>query len=85
MNSSEATSQLSKISTLIDAWCEERKLRPLAILLPPWLGHNGLTDGWMNLRGALRHVLAMCRDDLKPAELEIIGKAIAEIDAAIER
>ena len=36
---------------LIYRWCDERQLRPLALLLPKYVAFNGLTDGWVELHG----------------------------------
>jgi hypothetical protein len=47
------------LERLIDAWCERRDLRPLAILLPAYTSNNGLTDGWAGLMDALRTLRAV--------------------------
>ncbi len=44
---------LTAIRTLIDKWSDDRKLGPLARVLPYYCGFNGLTDGWEELRTAL--------------------------------
>jgi hypothetical protein len=49
------------IKVLVDRWCERRELAALARLLPAWIANNGLTDGWNELREALRHTYATCK------------------------
>jgi len=41
---------MAALSSLIDQWCEQRRLRQLAAVLPSFVGFNGLTDGWADLR-----------------------------------
>lgn len=70
------------IADLVDRWCERRELAALAKLLPAWLGNNGLTDGWANLKDAIRQIDAM--QDLLPAdERDSLQKAYVAIDSAI--
>jgi hypothetical protein len=45
---------MAALAGLIDEWCEKRQLGLLARLLPAYLGINGLTDGWGELRAAVR-------------------------------
>lgn len=37
------------LENLIEAWCDRREYKALAIVLPTWLANNGLTDGWGEL------------------------------------
>ncbi|MFN8019905.1 MAG: hypothetical protein U0Q03_00120 [Acidimicrobiales bacterium] len=41
------------LTRLIDAWCDRRDLRHLALLLPAFTSNNGLTDGWTGVMEAL--------------------------------
>lgn len=69
---------------LIDRWCERRALQPLSILLPTYASLNGLTDGWSELWGAMRHVRAMCKDDLtKHGELDAVNAVVAELSRVL--
>jgi hypothetical protein len=72
------------IHALVDAWCERRELRGLGYLLPAWLGNNGLTDGWNDLREAVRHTYAMCKG-LPEHERDTLKMIIATIDQALDR
>jgi hypothetical protein len=68
-----------EIRELVDRWCERRELSALALLLPAWLGNNGLTDGWGELRQAVRHTYATCKG-LPRDELEALKTIVATID-----
>lgn len=51
----------SPLNQLIDAWCERRELRPLALLLPAYVSNAGLTDDWARVMEALRDLRARGR------------------------
>jgi hypothetical protein len=70
------------IRQLIDRWCDRRELDALANLLPAWLANNGLTDGWLNLRDALKHTYAIC-PHLPGDERETVKRVYVTIDAAL--
>ena len=40
---------LAVLRTLIEKWCDERRLDALAQILPAYLAFNGLADGWGEL------------------------------------
>ena len=61
---------------LIDRWCDERRLAPLATLLPAYLDPNGLTDGWYGRNDALKNVRAFHRDQLSDEERETVNELI---------
>jgi hypothetical protein len=67
---------------LIDRWCERRALSPLRYILNGW-PHNGLTDGVAQLRDALDKIRAFARDDLTPAEAELVHLLINRVDRAL--
>jgi|GEM_PF-5035305 hypothetical protein len=77
------TSNLNdRIRLLIDVWCERRNYKPLALILPAWIGNNGLTDGWIDLHDALKHTYASCID-LPPDERDALKQFYVEIEAAL--
>ena len=76
----ELTTQLDR---LIDAWCERRCLKALSTVLGPHLGFNGLTDGWADLRDALKTVRALHRADLTQHELELVSDLVRLADKAL--
>jgi hypothetical protein len=36
---------MAALRSLLDRWCEQRRYRHLAAVLPSFVGFNGLTDG----------------------------------------
>ena len=66
------------LRALIDGWCERRALRPLAVLLPAYLGFNGLTDGSHDLWDAVNNLRGL-GDALTDEE----HAAVVEVRAAI--
>jgi hypothetical protein len=70
---------------LIDAWCEQRRLAPLSMLLPTYLDPNNLTDGWHAKYEALKNLRAFCRDDFSDAELETVNELIRFAERVVYR
>ena len=58
-----------EMSNLIDGLCERRALGPLRVLLPHFPMHNGLTDEWAELAGALKTVRVQYCAALSEVEL----------------
>jgi hypothetical protein len=75
----------STITGLIDRWCEQRMLRPLAVLLPGYFAFNGMTDGWHEMRSSLRQLLALGPDTFSPADWSLVHDLIRATDQAIHR
>lgn len=61
-----------QLRRLFDAWCERKELRPLSILLPPWMGCSGTPASLEDLNRALHDTLTICRDLLPAREIEIL-------------
>lgn len=72
-----------EISRLVDRWCERRALSPLRIILGHWPPVSGLTDEYEDLLSSLRHLRAMCRDQLPPDEYEVVNKAVAYVNSVL--
>jgi hypothetical protein len=70
---------------LIDAWCDLRSLHPLSRILGPYLGFNGLTDGWGELGTSLKSIRALDRDQLTSVELAAVEDLIRMADDAVHR
>lgn len=70
---------------LIDAWCERRALRPLAMVLGPYLAFDGLTDTWGSLLTGLKTVSATYRKDISEAELESVRDLIRAAEPVVYR
>lgn len=69
-----------RIAKLVDQWCERRALQPLSILLPSWPPPNGFTDEWASVWAAMRHIRAVCREELAGAgESRDVNEVVAEL------
>jgi len=71
---------LAAIRKLIDEWCDRRSLKPLAFVLPAYLGFNGLGDGWGELRIALNAVRSLGHEAIPPHEFQIVIDLLSAID-----
>ena len=76
---------LSALRVLIEGWCDRRCLGELSIILPGYLGLNGLTDGWVGPYEALKNVRALSRDRLPQEELELINQLIRAAEKVVYR
>jgi hypothetical protein len=63
------------LDALIDAWCERRALKPLHYILRAYPTVIAHTDQKFELLDALKDVKGLCRDDLTPAERQLVAKA----------
>ena len=70
---------------LVDRWCDERKLRALARLLPGYLSLNGLTDDWAILCEALKSTRALGRDAFSPRDWETLSDLIHAAEGTVYR
>jgi hypothetical protein len=68
---------------LIDSLCERRALGPLAKILPGYVAFNGLTDGWADLRSALRAAIA--DSSVTDAERQVLNDLARAADRALSR
>ncbi len=66
-----------RVEDLIGAWCDQRTLKALRIVLPAW-PPSGLTDDWHALLDALRGVRA--RAQLTDSEKNEVGILIAALN-----
>jgi len=68
---------------LIYRWCDERQLRPLALLLPKYLAFNGMTDGWVELHAALRSLRSLGSESYTPLDWDTVNDLVRAADRAI--
>ena len=68
---------------LIDRLCDERRLKPLAKILPCYLAFNGLTDGWHELINALKAARGLGPDALNSADWDTLNDLIHAAELAI--
>ena len=64
------------MASLSERLCERKALKSLFRFLGAYFAINGLTDGWEDCLTALKDLRALCRDDLKPDELDDVNKLI---------
>jgi len=70
---------------LIGTWCDRHALRPLSLVLGPYMAFNGLTDSWGELVTVLKAVRAQCRKDIPEAEMDTVRDLIRAAEAVISR
>ena len=68
---------------LIYRWCDERKLGPLALLLPKYVAFNGMTDGWVELHAALRKLRSLGSESYTPLDWDTVNNLVRAADRAI--
>jgi hypothetical protein len=73
------------VQALIERWCDERKLKPLSLLLPAYVGFNGLTDGWAELADALKSVRSLGYEAFSSPEWDTLAALIRAADRALAR
>lgn len=71
------------LNTLIEAWCDRRELRPLALFLPAYTANAGLTDDWARVLEALYDLRA--RGRLPEAEAAEVERVIPLVEQMVYR
>ena len=74
------------VFALMDAWCSRRNYRALQPILNGFPFHGQwLTDDWVNLREALRNVIAFAGPGLTAEERDAVDEALVTVDRALSR
>ena len=73
------------VRSLIERWCDERRLPALARLLPGYVSFNGLTDGWHHLADALRSARALGHDAFDAKDWDVLNDLIHAAEMALAR
>lgn len=73
------------LKALADGWCDRRALKALHQFLPGYFALNGLSDGWYELLESLKNVLAFAKDEITPAEKDIVTRVSIKIDGMLQR
>jgi hypothetical protein len=76
---------IAALASLVDRWCEERRLEHLAAVLPSFLAFNGLTDGWADLRSGLRSAVGLGANDLPDEEWDTLQSLSRDADNVLSR
>ncbi len=71
------------LRTLIDRWCDERRLNALLRILPGYLGFNGLTDSWHQLIDALKSTRGLGPDAFSPDDWDTLNDLIHAAELAV--
>ncbi|MES2137331.1 MAG: hypothetical protein V4502_09790 [Pseudomonadota bacterium] len=74
---------MGALTSLIHEWCERRRLSHLAKILPSYVGFNGLTDGWSDLRDGLKGAIGLGADSLTPGEWDVLQQLNRDADKAL--
>jgi len=69
----------------IERWCDQRRLRELAVLLPGYTSFFGLTDDWARLYEALKATRAIGREKFSAAEWELLNVLVSAAERAVYR
>jgi Ser/Thr protein kinase RdoA (MazF antagonist) len=69
----------------VERWCDQRRLRELAELLPAYTSFFGLTDDWARLYEALKATRALRRENFSAAEWELLNDLTGAAERAVFR
>ena len=69
----------------IERWCDQRRLRELALLLPGYTTFFGLTDDWARLYEALKDTRAIGREKFSDAEWQLLNELVSSAEHAVFR
>jgi len=85
VETSSVVEVVSRVSRLIDAWCERRCLIALRQILSGWPLPSGLTDDWGQLLDGLKGVRAFAIDEITEDEREELERLIVETEQLVYR
>ena len=69
----------------IERWCDQRRLRELALLLPGYTSFFGLTDDWARLYEGLKATRAIGREKFSDAEWQLLNDLVLAAERAVFR
>jgi hypothetical protein len=70
---------LRELGDLIESWCQRRAFDLLATVLPAYRSPNGLTDGWGELRSAVRSAQLWTKDAVELERLRNVERVLDEM------
>ena len=68
-----------------ERWCDQRRLRELALLLPGYTSFFGLTDDWARLYEALKDTRALGREKFSDTEWQLLNDLVSAAERAVFR
>ena len=74
---------LAALRAFIDKLCDERRYDALARVLPGYLAFNGMTDGWGELRNALKSTRTLGHEAFNGADWAVLNELIHATDHAL--
>jgi hypothetical protein len=75
----------SLLDKLVDGWCERRALVPLRTILPAYPMMSPLSDGWFELRNALRNLRCLRQPVVTDQEATDVEEALRTVELALDR
>jgi hypothetical protein len=75
----------SALRQQIERWCDQRRLRELALLLPGYTSFFGLTDDWARLYEALKATRALGRERFSDTEWQLVNDLVSAAEQATFR
>jgi hypothetical protein len=69
----------------IGLWCDQRRLRELALMLPGYTTFFGLTDDWARLYEALKATRALGRERFSDTEWQLLNDLVSAAEQATFR
>jgi hypothetical protein len=73
---------MAALRLLLDQWCDQRRHRHLAAVLPSFVAFNGLTDGWAELSSGLKAAVGLGAEEL-PDEWHTLQALSRDAEAAL--
>lgn len=74
---------MAALRSLVDQWCDQRRFRHLAAVLPGFVGFNGMTDGWAELRSGLKNAVGLGAEALPDDEWQLLQRLSRDADKAL--
>jgi hypothetical protein len=74
---------MAALKSLVNQWCEQRRYRHLAAVLPSFVAFNGLTDGWAELSSGLKSAIGLGAEGLPDDEWHTLQGLSRDAEAAL--
>ena len=74
---------MAALRLLLDNWCDQRRYRHLAAVLPSFVAFNGLTDGWEELSSGLKTAVGLGAEGVPADEWHTLQGLSREAESAL--